>query len=281
MKFNGSQMDTFFFVCLSHWNKKFKDKSISKTKISFLMLSWEMILSQAVVSSNIIDIWAFYLQMNSKNVIQLWWKTFSVSWNSSCMNICFQMFNERLREGKQKQKQKSNNGFNSPFFVYLTINEYIYVFILKCIRCQNDASNNYICSLICETSNNFLCPNVHKCLFVLLSLSSGPPDKVSNCISNHSMSTLFIECLPGDNNGLTQIFHAEVFSGFSSNIERNLTNPKKPAFLISDLIPGSTYIFHIYSSNSKGRSHSFRLMATTLGEPEKQMSQGKNLKSKL
>lgn len=88
------------------------------------------------------------------------------------------------------------------------------------------------------------------------------------------MSTLFIECLPGDDNGLTQSFHVEVFYGFSRNLERNLTNSKKPAFLLTDLIPGSTYTLSIYSSNGKGRSHVYRLVATTLGEPEKQMSQG-------
>uniref|UniRef100_T1JQV5 Fibronectin type-III domain-containing protein n=1 Tax=Tetranychus urticae TaxID=32264 RepID=T1JQV5_TETUR len=133
------------------------------------------------------------------------------------------------------------------------------------------AKNRYSYGLLLCYAENEIGPVKEPCIFQLI--PAGPPDKVSNCISNHSMSTLFIECLPGDNNGLTQSFHAEVFSGFSSNLERNLTNPKKPAFLISDLIPGSTYIFHIYASNAKGRSHSYRLVATTLGEPEKQMSQ--------
>ncbi|XP_053210910.1 hemicentin-1-like [Panonychus citri] len=133
------------------------------------------------------------------------------------------------------------------------------------------AKNRHSYGLLLCSAENEIGPVREPCMFQLI--PAGPPDKVSNCISNHSMSTLFIECLPGDDNGLTQSFHVEVFYGFSRNLERNLTNSKKPAFLLTDLIPGSTYTLSIYSSNGKGRSHVYRLVATTLGEPEKQMSQ--------
>lgn len=153
------------------------------------------------------------------------------------------------------------------------------------------------------------------------------------------MSSILVKCIPGDSNGLRQIYHLEVYSispalattstsgfttptsgyttvstsvvsntsgtvsssvqpapygsgqkpivgsaraqpgaGGSSLLLTNLTNTKEPLFLVNNLISGGTFALHLYSSNAKGHSVKYTMMATTLGPPEKQMSQGKPLK---
>nr|XP_027203563.1 probable serine/threonine-protein kinase DDB_G0282963 isoform X1 [Dermatophagoides pteronyssinus] len=47
---------------------------------------------------------------------------------------------------------------------------------------------------------------------------AGRPDAVRGCaITNHSMSTLLVECIPGDDGGLKQHFNLEVYIGSSSS----------------------------------------------------------------
>nr|XP_046913733.1 nephrin-like isoform X2 [Dermatophagoides farinae] len=48
---------------------------------------------------------------------------------------------------------------------------------------------------------------------------AGRPDAVRGCaITNHSMSTLLVECIPGDDGGLRQHFNLEVYIGSTTNL---------------------------------------------------------------
>ena len=103
----------------------------------------------------------------------------------------------------------------------------------------------------------------------------GPPQNLTNCaITKHSTSTLFVECLTKHNQGMKQIYHLEVYNSAMQTLEKNLTNFKKPTFLVTDLNPDSSFILMIYASNSQGKGYSFHLVGNTLGEPAKQMSKG-------
>ncbi|RWS28962.1 nephrin-like protein [Leptotrombidium deliense] len=109
------------------------------------------------------------------------------------------------------------------------------------------------------------------CIFSII--PAGPPERVNNCkITNHSMSTLFLDCTPGDSNGLRQIFVLEVYNTLSSRITANYSNPTKPLFLVNNLPAGTSFTLIVYAVNAKGKSSPVSLVTSTLAEPEKQMS---------
>ncbi|XP_074600262.1 protein turtle homolog B-like isoform X2 [Brevipalpus obovatus] len=133
------------------------------------------------------------------------------------------------------------------------------------------ARSRYGFGIMSCSASNEIGPSIDNCNFSIN--PAGPPEKVSNCITtNHSMTSIHIECLAGDQNGLKQSFHLEVYNSFTHTLERNISNPIKPTFMISDLNSGTSYSLSVYSSNAKGPSLSYTLVAATLGEPERQMS---------
>ena len=104
------------------------------------------------------------------------------------------------------------------------------------------------------------------------SIDAGRPDPVRSCaITNHSMSTLLVECAAGDDGGLHQHFNLEVYVASSQRLHSNHTS-SQPNFLVSSLTPGTQYALILYASNAKGRSHAVTLSAVTLAPPEKHMS---------
>lgn len=108
--------------------------------------------------------------------------------------------------------------------------------------------------------------------FLCTSLTPGRPDPVRSCaITNHSMSTLLVECAAGDDGGLRQQFSLEVFAATTQQRVDNQTN-STPNFLVNRLTPGTQYSLVLYAFNAKGRSHSVSLSAVTLSPPEKHMS---------
>ncbi|XP_076323521.1 protein turtle-like isoform X2 [Tachypleus tridentatus] len=101
-------------------------------------------------------------------------------------------------------------------------------------------------------------------------IPAGRPEPVRECdVLNSTMTTIEIECEAGYNGGLQQNFHLDVFNYPLETLEANLTNHNKPSFSVNDLPPGTTFIFAIYALNSKGKSHSVALTASTLPTPEK------------
>ena len=117
------------------------------------------------------------------------------------------------------------------------------------------------------------------CVFVIT--KAGPPLPLANCsVTNKTTTSFTIECIPGDNGGSQQHFHAHVFQveseeGLSENdffqednlqaqSQMNLTSEKSPTFYLSNLTPGTSYMVELYASNVRGQSDRSRLSVTTL-----------------
>ena len=78
-----------------------------------------------------------------------------------------------------------------------------------------------------------------------------------------------VECTPGDTGGLEQEFFIEIYNSMIQRLHSNYSSRNQPKFQIFNLPPGTPFTIVLYSSNSKGRSHSVSLTTATLGEPEK------------
>ncbi|XP_022249626.1 nephrin-like isoform X1 [Limulus polyphemus] len=101
-------------------------------------------------------------------------------------------------------------------------------------------------------------------------IPAGRPDPVKNCeITNRTITVIEIECEAGYNGGLKQMFHLEVFNSPLDRLQINMSEKDFPTFTINNLPPGTNFLLAIYASNSKGKSHSVALTATTLPAPEK------------
>ncbi|RWS30953.1 sidestep protein-like protein, partial [Leptotrombidium deliense] len=107
-------------------------------------------------------------------------------------------------------------------------------------------------------------------------IPAGPPTPVKNCVvSNHSMTSMILECVAGDSGGLRQTFNVEVYAKSSGKLLLNLTETQRPVFTLTNLPLGTTFNLNVYSVNSKGKSASTSIIGATLGEPERQTSQCK------
>ncbi|KAF8795203.1 Protein turtle like protein [Argiope bruennichi] len=101
------------------------------------------------------------------------------------------------------------------------------------------------------------------CVFKVV--PAGPPEPIHDCvIANRTSQSLSVECKPGYNGSLTQIFHMEIYNSVAEYMADNVTNTDKPRFKVTDLSPSTSYVLVIYSSNAKGRSKSVALVAATL-----------------
>lgn len=102
---------------------------------------------------------------------------------------------------------------------------------------------------------------------------SGPPEPVQNCsITNRTSSILMLLCDAGDDGGLPQTFHLEVYSVTAENLITNITVTDTPFFIAEKLSSSSSYILVLYASNTKGRSTSVALTAHTLFSAEPRTS---------
>lgn len=91
-----------------------------------------------------------------------------------------------------------------------------------------------------------------------------------NClVTNHTVDSLLVQCEPGYDGGLTQTFHLEVYSSTNEFLRGNLTAQDNPTFLVQDLVTGASFILVLYAANSKGRSNSVALVASTLMPAER------------
>lgn len=96
-------------------------------------------------------------------------------------------------------------------------------------------------------------------------LLSGPPDPPDNCsVTNITVHTLTIECLPGYSGGLDQLYYLEVYSSNPNRLLNNITSKEYPFFIAHGLPAGYTFRLEIYSTNSKGRSRSVSITGSTL-----------------
>lgn len=107
---------------------------------------------------------------------------------------------------------------------------------------------------------------------------SGAPDSPHDCLVTNQTSTMFlIECEPGYNGSLSQIFHLEVYDSIMEHMTENLTKLDRPSFKVENLTPRTSYVLVIYASNRKGKSNSVALVGTTLLPAEKRTGKLLNL----
>ncbi|GBM92832.1 Nephrin [Araneus ventricosus] len=107
------------------------------------------------------------------------------------------------------------------------------------------------------------------CIFNIV--PTGPPEPLQNCtITNQSFSSLSLSCDIGDDGGSKQSFHLEIYSMRREQLLANVTSHENPSFIVRGLPAGTSFIVVVYSSNSKGRSTSVALTASTLFSAERQ-----------
>nr|XP_046911840.1 uncharacterized protein LOC124492875 [Dermatophagoides farinae] len=153
--------------------------------------------------------------------------------------------------------------------------------------------------LLCWATNK-LGEQYEPCRFDII--PAGQPQPLQNCmVRNQSSDGLVVRCQPGDDGGLDQQFHLEIFQADQGQMVANLTtsdivddgenlgqqilfgnifndsiddhkavaaNPLAQSnnyieFIVRD-IPVSTYVLLLYASNVKGRSNYVTLSATTM-----------------
>ncbi|KAI1278420.1 Neural cell adhesion molecule 1 [Halotydeus destructor] len=100
------------------------------------------------------------------------------------------------------------------------------------------------------------------CVFHIL--PAGPPEAVHKCsLVNASTNQLVINCDPGYDGGLSQVFHLEVFDYRTSTLVSNVSMIDSPLFTIGNLEPDTSYLLVIYSTNTKGKSGRISLTSQT------------------
>ncbi|XP_022240215.1 nephrin-like isoform X1 [Limulus polyphemus] len=100
------------------------------------------------------------------------------------------------------------------------------------------------------------------CIFNVISV--GRPSSLRNCILfNITARGFSVRCKEGYDGGLNQSFHLEVYSSLKEKVFLNMTQNRSPTFLATNLPPSTSFIIVIYASNSKGRSATIILTATT------------------
>ena len=85
------------------------------------------------------------------------------------------------------------------------------------------------------------------------------------------MTSVLLECQPGDDGGLDQLFNLLVYHSSSSQLHTNTTSTS-PLFMIKNLDAGSQFNLVIQSVNAKGKSDVVSLIATTLSPPERHIT---------
>ncbi|XP_018016763.1 nephrin isoform X2 [Hyalella azteca] len=89
------------------------------------------------------------------------------------------------------------------------------------------------------------------------------PSPLANCSSaNNDTHTVVLECLGGSENGLPEIYVAEIYDITSDRLLRNISS-SSPIFIIEELDPGSGYTIAAYSSNIRGASEKLTVHAFT------------------
>ena len=91
------------------------------------------------------------------------------------------------------------------------------------------------------------------------------------------MTSILINCEPGDDGGLPQTFSLEVHEVNSGEKLYNISTTEKPIFMLNRLPPGTTFRFTVYALNGKGQSASVSLIGNTVGPPERQTSACKSI----
>ncbi|XP_076310494.1 neural cell adhesion molecule 2-like isoform X2 [Tachypleus tridentatus] len=106
------------------------------------------------------------------------------------------------------------------------------------------------------------------CVFHII--PAARPEPVTNCsIENQTEKSFMVVCSSGDDGGLIQQFHLEVFIRNSQALLMNHTRFDQPVFEVTDLTPGSPLRIMVYASNVKGKSPAVLLETRMLLSVEK------------
>ncbi|XP_054154374.1 nephrin-like [Oppia nitens] len=118
------------------------------------------------------------------------------------------------------------------------------------------------------------------CIFSIV--AAGLPGSPTSClVVNQTSTDITVDCIGGDDGGLDQLFHLELYDSddidghqsVASNrspspnrhrLVANLSRQYSPAFRLTDLMSGTQYLAIIYASNAKGRSLATELTVPTL-----------------
>lgn len=98
---------------------------------------------------------------------------------------------------------------------------------------------------------------------------------MENCsVSNQTEDSIMVECSPGYDGGLQQLFILEVHDTGLHRIQANLSSASMPIFHVRGLSSGTTFVIVVYAANAKGRSQATVLRTNTLMGPESQTRRG-------
>ncbi|XP_076325300.1 nephrin-like isoform X2 [Tachypleus tridentatus] len=116
-------------------------------------------------------------------------------------------------------------------------------------------------TLFCLGKNN-VGEQQKPCVFSII--QAGKPEPVSNCtLKNKTADSISLACTAGDDGGLLQQFHLEVYSKKYHRLLVNQTSLDHPVFEVTGLPSGSPLKVVIYASNSKGKSKDLVFAAST------------------
>ncbi|XP_054284356.1 nephrin-like [Macrosteles quadrilineatus] len=117
-------------------------------------------------------------------------------------------------------------------------------------------------NLLCWAHNE-LGTQLEPCVYSVVP-QAGRPDPLGNCtIANQTAEMLEVECDPGYDGGLPQLFVMEIYDGLDQTLVNNVSS-RSPAFLVTGLPSGLELDLVLYSVNNKGRSRPHLLHAYTL-----------------
>ena len=115
-------------------------------------------------------------------------------------------------------------------------------------------------------SSNSVGTQREPCVFNII--PAGPPQPVHNCIvGNQSTESFIVKCESGEDGGLEQSFHLEIYFSGGGFLHANLSSLAAPVFDVTSLPMSTSFVLVLYAANSKGRSNSVALSTSTLPFP--------------
>lgn len=113
-----------------------------------------------------------------------------------------------------------------------------------------------------------------------ISARAGKPQSVHNCtVRNNTEGAVDIQCEPGYDGGLSQVFVLEVYAENLDAQEdgevlyRNLTERTAPRFSLGKVASGVLYTARMYAINAKGRATPITLPRFSFPSSENQMGE--------
>lgn len=114
----------------------------------------------------------------------------------------------------------------------------------------------------------------------IVSTGAGKPQSVHNCtVRNNTDGAVDVQCEPGYDGGLQQVFVLEVFAeNLDSQVDgealyRNMTDRTSPRFSLGKVALGVLYTARMYAANAKGKSTAVTLPRFSFPSSENQMGE--------